>query len=309
MALHESTRARPETLLWHSTVHRAASPPRSPTRRRRDRESRRALDLDHPVRPRGERTLTTAAWITSLTAGALAALGGLSTDWPITLGLVLLAVLLAATSVLVWVATDQARRSADRLRSSEAEVRLAYERTLEAWAKALEHRDRETEGHSRRVSALAVRLARELGIREPELTRIRWGALLHDIGKLAIPDHVLLKPGPLDDAERRLMNLHPVYAREMLAGIPFLRPVVDIPYHHHERWDGSGYPEGLAGEEIPLAARIFAVVDQWEALSSDRPYRSAWRREEILDYMEGGAGSLFDPHIVRVFLERVAPDV
>lgn len=224
-------------------------------------------------------------------------------DFPIYL------VLLGTTAVAVWVYIDNQEKNIDRIRHSEAEVRLAYERTLEAWARALEFRDRDTEGHSRRVTELSVRLARALGLGEPELTHIRWGALLHDIGKLAIPDRVLLKPGPLTIEERELIRRHPVYARDLLAGIPFLRPVLDIPYHHHERWDGGGYPQGLRGEEIPLAARIFTVVDQWEALSSDRPYRKAWCSHEIVAHMKANAGRIFDPAIVRVFLEQVDKDL
>lgn len=218
-------------------------------------------------------------------------------------------VLLAATALTVWVSIDNVERNFERIRRSEANGRLAYERTLEAWARALEYRDRETEGHSRRVTKLSVRLARELGLDESEITRIRWGALLHDIGKLAIPDHILLKPGPLTESEKALMRQHTIYAREMLNEIPFLRSVIDIPYYHHERWDGKGYPEGLSGEDIPRAARLFAIVDQWEALSSDRPYRRAWPREELISYMVRGAGTYFDPEILDVFLERICPDL
>jgi putative nucleotidyltransferase with HDIG domain len=186
-------------------------------------------------------------------------------------------------------------------------VREAYEQTLEAWAKALEYRDRDTEGHSRRVTELSTRLALEVGCTDADLERIRWGALLHDIGKLAIPDRVLLKPGPLTVQEMELMRRHPTYAREMLSGIPFLRSAMAIPCHHHEQWNGEGYPQGLKGEEIPLAARIFTVVDQWEALTSDRPYRKAWSQERVLAHMRHNAGTIFDPNILRVFLERIVP--
>jgi hypothetical protein len=213
--------------------------------------------------------------------------------------------LLAATTLVIWIGIDNAQRNLGRIRSSESEVRRAYEDTLEAWARALEYRDRETEGHSRRVTELGVRLARALGLDEAGVTRIRWGSLLHDVGKLAIPDSILLKPGPLTESEMALMERHTEYAREILSRIPFLHPVISIPYHHHERWDGTGYPERLAGEEIPLPARIFTVVDQWEALTSDRPYREAWPQERVVSYLRSNAGRIFDPEIVEVFLTRV----
>lgn len=218
-------------------------------------------------------------------------------------------ILIAAAAMVVWISMDNTGRNIERIRRSEARVWRAYEDTLEAWARALEYRDRETEGHSRRVTELSMELASVLGVSGDEMTSIRWGSLLHDVGKLAIPDAVLLKPGPLTPDERAQMERHPVYAREMLSRIPFLQTAMAIPYHHHERWDGAGYPEGLAGEEIPLAARIFTVVDQWEALSSDRPYRKAWPRERIIAYIEENAGKIFDPRIVEVFLLRVAPKV
>lgn len=221
--------------------------------------------------------------------------------------LLTIAVLMVAGALVVWVSMSNLGKSLDRVRHSEAKVLQAYEQTLEAWARALEYRDRETEGHSRRVTELSTLLARVFGCSEAEVNRIRWGALLHDIGKLAIPDRVLLKPGPLTEEEMELMRQHPVYAREMLSTIPFLRRVMSIPCYHHERWDGRGYPEGLQGEDIPLAARIFTVVDQWEALRSDRPYRKAWPRDRVLAYMQENAGKIFDPHILEVFLERIAP--
>jgi len=144
-----------------------------------------------------------------------------------------------------------------------------------------------------------------VGMSEGELVHLRRGALLHDIGKMAIPDKILRKPGALDDHEREIMRRHPVYAYEMLSQISYLQPALDIPYCHHERWDGSGYPRRRAGEEIPLAARIFAVVDVWDALLSDRPYRSAWSEEETLAHIRAESGSHFDPKIVEIFLEIV----
>jgi len=213
--------------------------------------------------------------------------------------------LMAAAVVIARLALRINEDAVQRLHRSEHRVWVAYERTLEAWARALEYRDRETEGHTRRVTDLSVRMAEVLGLAGDDLRRIRWGAMLHDIGKLAIPDTILLKNGPLDPAERALMNRHPVYAREMLAQIPFLADCADIPCHHHERWDGAGYPDGLAGETIPFAARLFSIVDQWEALSSDRPYRPAWPRHDVVAYLRDNAGSALDPSLVEVFLSRV----
>ena len=161
----------------------------------------------------------------------------------------------------------------DDLRRSNAELAAAYDATIEGWSRALDLRDQETEGHSRRVTEMTVQLARAMAVPEAELVHVRWGALLHDIGKMGIPDRILHKPGPLSEEEWQVMRRHPQYALEMLRPIAFLCPALAIPYCHHERWDGSGYPAGLKGEEIPLAARIFAAVDVWDALRSDRPYR------------------------------------
>lgn len=163
----------------------------------------------------------------------------------------------------------------ETMQRSNDELNMAYRSTLLGWSKALELRDDETEGHTKRVKDMTLRLAKAFGIRGEELMHIRHGALLHDIGKIAVPDHILLKPGPLDDEEWELMKSHPQHAKDMLTPIDYLRPAMSIPYSHHEKWAGSGYPEGLKGEQIPLAARIFAVVDVWDALLSDRPYRKA----------------------------------
>jgi putative nucleotidyltransferase with HDIG domain len=169
----------------------------------------------------------------------------------------------------------------------------------------LEYRDKETEGHSRRLVELSTRLANALGLTAEQIGHLRRGALLHDIGKLAIPDEILLKPGELNDPERRMMEQHPVYAKQMLAQVDFLQPCIDVAYSHHERWDGLGYPEGLKGTEIPLSARIFAVVDQWDALTSDRPYRKAWTREKVIAYFRENAGKIYDPEIINVFLTMI----
>lgn len=198
-----------------------------------------------------------------------------------------------------------ARLELERGRVEEAnrQLMLAYDKTLEGWARALEFHDSETEGHSQRVVEMTVRLARKMGLSEEELVHIRRGALLHDIGKIAIPAAILQKPGPLTEEEWRIMRQHPVYAYELLAPIAYLRPALDIPYCHHERWDGSGYPRGLKGEEIPLAARIFAVVDVWDALRFDRPYREAWPEELVRQYFREQAGIQFDPQVVAAFLD------
>ena len=196
----------------------------------------------------------------------------------------------------------------DNLERSNLELRLAYNNTLEGWAKALELRDFETEGHSRRVTDMTIRLARMVGIPEEELVHVQRGALLHDIGKMGIPDQILLKNGPLDDAEWKIMRMHPVYAYEMLLSIDFLRPALDIPRYHHEKWDGSGYPYSLKREEIPLAARVFAVVDVWDALTSNRPYRTAWPENKVFDLIRSESGKHFDPQVVAAFMRITQPE-
>ncbi len=191
----------------------------------------------------------------------------------------------------------------DDLQLSNVELTLAYDTTLEGWSRALDLRDKETEGHTRRVTELTVRLAKAMGVGEDELVHVRRGALLHDIGKMGIPDAILLKPRPLTDEEWEIMKKHPVFAYELLSPIAYLRPALDIPYCHHEKWDGTGYPRGLRGEQIPLAARIFAVMDVWDALRSDRPYRLAWSDEQVREYIREQAGKHFDPRVAEAFLE------
>jgi len=186
-----------------------------------------------------------------------------------------------------------------------AELRCAYDATLEGWSLALELRDEETSGHTERAAALCVELAERLGIPESQLSHVRRGALLHDIGKMAVPDSILRKPGSLTEEEWAVMRRHPDYARKFLSQIEYLEPALDIPYCHHERWNGTGYPQGLSGEDIPLPARIFAVIDVFDALTSDRPYRSAWPKDEALAHIECQAGIHFDPEVVKVFLERI----
>ena len=206
---------------------------------------------------------------------------------------------------VIGVATDVTDRER-AMRELEANHRIvteAYDSTLEGWVRALDLRDRETEGHTQRVSRVTVDLARRMGVPEDQIVHVRRGALLHDIGKIGIPDSVLKKPGPLTEDEWDLMRKHPVWAKEMIQGVPFLQAAIDIPYCHHERWDGNGYPQGLAGSDIPLSARVFAVVDVWDALLSDRPYSPAWSEWEVLDHLRKEAGAHVDPDVVEAFLE------
>lgn len=187
------------------------------------------------------------------------------------------------------------------LQRSNVDLMLAYDVTLEGWSRALDLRDRETEGHTQRVTDLTLRLAQAMDVPDAELVHIRRGALLHDIGKMGIPDAILLKPGPLNDEEWVIMKKHPIAAHQLLAPIAYLRSALDIPRYHHEKWDGTGYPEGLQGEQIPLAARIFAVVDVYDALISDRPYRAAWTEEQARTYIREQAGKHFDGSLRRSY--------
>jgi len=194
----------------------------------------------------------------------------------------------------------------DPLRMNGDEVVPAFDATLGAWSRMLELRKRGTEGHIRRVTDMAIELARHMGMSEEEIVQVRRGALLHDIGEMGVPDSILLKDGPLVASERAIMRRHPQYAYDMLSPIDYLRPALDIPYCHHEKWDGMGYPRGLKGEEIPLAARIFAVVDTWDAMRTDRSYRKAWTEQETLRYLAEQAGKEFDPAVVRAFTELLS---
>ena len=191
------------------------------------------------------------------------------------------------------------------LQRSHLELSLAYDATIEGWSRALDLRDKETEGHTQRVTTLSVRLATRLGLSDSEIVHLRRGGLLHDIGKMGVTDSILNKPGPLTEAEFEIMMQHPGYAYDMLMPISYLRPALDIPYSHHEKWDGTGYPLGLKGEQIPLVARIFAVSDVFDALTSDRPYRKAWSVKKTLDYIHGQSGRHFDPKVVEAFLAMI----
>lgn len=189
----------------------------------------------------------------------------------------------------------------NNIEQAHLQLLSAYDATIEGWSRAMDLRDKETEGHTQRVTILSEQLARLEGISNEELVFVRRGALLHDIGKLGVPDAILLKADTLTKEEWEIMQKHPQYAYEMIYPIEYLRPALDIPYCHHEKWDGTGYPRGLKGEEIPLTARIFAIVDVWDALTSDRPYRPAWSKEDTLKYINSESGKHFDPHIVELF--------
>jgi GAF domain-containing protein len=203
------------------------------------------------------------------------------------------------------VAIENARLLNDLQRSNQ-ELIQAYDTTLAGWSRALDLRDHETEGHTQRVAEQVVKLASALGITGDELANIRRGALLHDIGKMGIPDNILLKPGPLTPEEMEIMRRHPQYAFDLVQPIEYLRGALDIPYCHHEKWDGSGYPLGLKGEQIPLGARIFAVIDVWDALCSDRPYRPSWVEKDAVNYICAESGRHFDPQVVEAFTKMFA---
>jgi putative two-component system response regulator len=192
-----------------------------------------------------------------------------------------------------------------KLQQAHAQLLAAYEATIAGWSHAMDLRDKETEGHSRRVTDLTAKLAQSLGLSDEQIAHLRRGAMLHDMGKIGIPDSILLKPAALTDEEWIIMRKHPQLAYDMLYPIEYLRPALEIPLSHHEKWDGTGYPRGLKGEEIPLAARLFAVVDVWDALTSDRPYRPAWSKEEALNYIREQSGKHFDPQVVDLFFRVI----
>jgi HD-GYP domain-containing protein (c-di-GMP phosphodiesterase class II) len=202
----------------------------------------------------------------------------------------------------VGVLTQTFNEMVSNLSKSKQDLLDAYDKTIEGWARALDLRDHETEGHSRRVSEMAVRLGKQMGLSDEQLSQLYRGSLLHDIGKIAVPDSILLKKGKLTAQEMEQVRLHPQHALMFMEQIEFLRPALDVPYAHHEKWDGSGYPRGLKGKEIPLLARIFAIVDVWDALTSDRPYRAAMPMTEALDEIQDGSGNHFDPQIVDAFM-------
>ena len=208
---------------------------------------------------------------------------------------------MAADAIQRMTLRDQTKRDA-------IDLALAYDTTIEGWSHALDMRDKETEGHSSRVTEVTIRMARMAGMSADELVHVRRGALLHDIGKMGIPDSILLKPDKLTNNELGIMHMHPVYAHSLLSPIAYLRSALEIPYYHHEKWDGSGYPTGLKGNSIPLAARLFAVVDVWDALRSDRPYRKGWPERKVLEHIKNESGTDFDPKAVELFFEVLNED-
>lgn len=213
-------------------------------------------------------------------------------------------ILLDAIAAQTGLALDYNAIYAD-LQRAYLDLELSYEATIEGWSTAMDYRDQETEGHSKRVTALTLSLASRLGIAEDRIAQYGRGALLHDVGKIGIPDNVLKKEGPLNDEEWALMRRHPAIAYDLLSRIPYLKDSLEIPLYHHEKWDGSGYPKGLRGEDIPVAARLFSVVDVFDALTSDRPYRRAWTKADTLRYIKEQSGRQFDPHIVDVFIKMI----
>ncbi len=192
------------------------------------------------------------------------------------------------------------------LQKTNFDLSLAYNATIDAWSRTLDLRDRDTEGHTRRVTDITLKFAAIAGIKDADLVHIRRGATLHDLGKVAIPDEILFKPGPLDQNEWETMRQHPKYAVDLLSPIKYLERAVEIPHWHHEKWDGTGYPDRIGGEEIPFSARLFALADVYDALTSDRPYRKAWSKQDAIQYIEGQAGRHFDPRLVPEFLNLVS---
>jgi putative nucleotidyltransferase with HDIG domain len=196
----------------------------------------------------------------------------------------------------------------ENLQLSNRELSLAYDTTLEGWGKALELRDKETQGHTQRVTDLTLKLARQMGIPEPDLIHVRRGVLMHDIGKMGVPDSILHKKGQLTKTEMAEMRKHTQYAYDLIYPIAYLRPAIDIAFNHHEWWNGDGYPQKLKGKEIPLSARIFAIVDVWDALLSDRPYRKAWSHKKVIQYIKDLSGKQFDPKVVKEFFKLIESD-
>ena len=223
-------------------------------------------------------------------------------------GAIFVSLVMRLTSVTIRKFQESKERLSEAneaLLAKNAELVIAYDSTIEGWGKALDLRDKETEDHTRRVTEMTLHTARIYGMNEEELVHVRRGALLHDIGKMGVPDSILLKEETLTPEEKKIMHNHPQNAFNILKPIAYLRPALDIPFCHHEKWDGSGYPRGLKGEQIPLAARIFSLSDIWDALISERRYRKAWPRDKVEEYIRSQAGTHFDPNLVDLFLTGV----
>lgn len=211
-------------------------------------------------------------------------------------------------SILSYQAEAEKRQQSElHVLKLNRDLEQAYESTLEGWARALELKDKETLGHSQRVTALTIKMAKKINFSESELRYAYYGALLHDIGKMGVPDEILKKSGKLTPEDREIINQHTVYAYNLLKDIEYLQPAIAIPYSHHEQWDGKGYPQGLKGEEIPLPARIFAIADNWDALTSTRPYHDAWPTETVIGYLLEERGKKFDPYLVDIFINEILP--
>lgn len=214
-------------------------------------------------------------------------------------------ILLAIAGVMLWLIMNVIESNVTRILDSEQKMQASYEKMLQGWSHALELRDQEIQGHSNRVTALTLALAGQAGYPQEKLKFIRWGALLHDIGKMGVPDDILQKADKLTPAEIQIIRAHPEIAVDLLEGIPYLTPAINIPRYHHERWNGSGYPNGLRGKQIPEEARLFAIVDVYDALTSYRPYNEIWSHPEALDYLKENSGIEFDPEYVQLFLEMM----
>jgi putative nucleotidyltransferase with HDIG domain len=214
-------------------------------------------------------------------------------------------ILILVSGILIWLTMNIIEKNILQTLESEKQLRHAYDQTIDGWGRALELFDEETEGHSLRVTNLTMEIARRLHMDEEDLEHIRRGTLLHDIGKMGIADEILNKPGPLTDEERKVIQQHPWQTYRLLKNIPFLVKALEIPFCHHERWDGTGYPRKLMGEEIPLPARIFSIVDNWDALTSDRPYRKAWPRDKVIEHLRKESGRMFDPGLVELVIQVI----
>jgi len=223
-------------------------------------------------------------------------------------GAIFVSLVMRLTSVTIRKFQESKERLSEAneaLLAKNAELVIAYDSTIEGWGKALDLRDKEIEDHAQRVTKMTLQIARVYGMSEKELVHVRRGALLHDIGKMGVPDSILMKEGTLTPEEEKIMHNHPLNAFNILMPIAYLRPALDIPYCHHEKWDGSGYPRGLRGEQIPIGARIFALSDIWDALISERRYHTAWPRAKVVEHIRSRAGTHFDPDLVDLFLANV----